>query len=144
MPLVGNEYFLVTTINPSSGTPNALPEFVTTAQVAALAGTGGTGYVTAVYTTNVATLTLPAIANLLEIIRQGIPAALTINLPASPASNLFVSVKDGGNNFQTNNATVKTTDGTQIDGVAGTTGFVMNQNRQQAGFIFDGTMWNVV
>jgi hypothetical protein len=103
----------------------------------------GGGYITAVYTSNAATLTLPATNNLLEIIRQGTPAALTINLPASPTTNLFVSVKDGGNNFATNNATVKTTDGTQIDGVAGSTGFFMNQNRQASGFIFDGVMWNI-
>ncbi len=96
-----------------------------------------------VYTSNTATLTLGATNNEIEVIRQGTPAALLINLPVSPATNLYKCVKDGKNIFATFNATVKTTDGTQIDSVAGTTGYVMNQNNQHACFVFDGTMWDI-
>lgn len=87
---------------------------------------------------------MAATNGLLYIIQQGTPAALTANLPASPATNLTVGIKDGGNNFLTNNCTVKTTDSTQIDGVAGATGFVMSQPRQQNWFIFDGVEWNIL
>lgn len=108
-----------------------------------LSGNGGT-LVTAVYTSNTATLSIPATNNLIEVIRQGTPAALLANLPASPGTNLQVCVKDGGNGFATNNTTVKTTDSTQIDGVAGATGFVMNQNKQHACFVYDGAQWDVI
>ena len=77
------------------------------------------------------------------IIRQGTPAPIVITLPATPTTNLVVGVKDGGNDFGANNATVKTSDGTQIDGVAGATGFSMIQRKQLSWFIFDGVMWNI-
>lgn len=105
---------------------------------------GGASFVTAVYSSNTATLTLPATNLLIEVIRQGIPAALTVDLPSSPSTNLTVCIKDGGNNFAANAATVKTTDGLQVDGVAGATGIVMNQNRQYLCFIADGSQWDTL
>lgn len=113
------------------------------AVVCTASGGGGGSYVTSIYTSNVATLLLPATNLLLEVIRQGTPAPLTVNLPATPSTNLVSCVKDGGNNFSSNPATVKTIDGTVIDAVVGTVGIVMNQNRQVLCFIFDGTQWNI-
>ncbi len=145
--LVGTETLEVVSTNPVTGNPNPVPRLTTTQEIANLVsggGGGGVSFQTAVYTSNVATVTLPATPGLLEIIRQGAPAAITVNLPSTPPANLTVAVKDGGNGFSSNNATVKTTDGTQIDGVPGTSGFVMRQDRQSVSFVFDGTMWNVV
>lgn len=99
---------------------------------------------TTIYSSNTPTLNLPATNGLLTIVRQGTPAPLLVHLPTLPSLNLTLELKDGGNNFGTNNATVKTTDGTQIDGVAGSTGFVMNQNRQANKFTWDGVMWNIL
>lgn len=101
------------------------------------------GSTVVVYTSNVATLTLNSTDLETTIVRQSAPAALLINLPATPILNLSKCVKDGGNGFSTNNATVKTTDGLQIDGVAGTTGKIMNGDREVLCFTFDGTMWNI-
>jgi hypothetical protein len=114
----------------------------TTAQIAALA-TGGVaiGITSAVYVSNNAVLALPSTQNLVTIIRQGIPAPLTIQLPAGPTKDLYIGVKDGGNNFAANNANVVTTDGTQIDNTPGVTGIVMNFRNQGMSLIFDGTQW---
>lgn len=62
-----------------------------------------------------------------------------INLPTA-AQNLRTCVKDGTALFGSNAWTVKAT-GT-IDGVAGATGIVMSQNRQERCFAsYDGTNW---
>jgi hypothetical protein len=100
-------------------------------------------YTTSVYTSSPTPLRIPAIGNLIEVIRQGTPAAITVQLPAAPATNMNVCVKDGGNNFAVYPATVITTDGTQIDGGTGSIGYPMTQTRQFSCFIFDGTMWDV-
>jgi uncharacterized membrane protein len=71
---------------------------------------------------------------------MGTPAAGVYNLPTA-SSNLRKCLKDGTTNFATNNATVKAT-GT-IDAVAGATGIVMNQSKQELCFISDGTNWYI-
>ena len=108
------------------------------------AGGGGAPFTTSVYTSNTATLSIPSTVNVIEVIRQGTPAPLTANLPPSPATNMLVCVKDGGNNFAANTATVNTTDSTQIDGVAGSIGYAMNQAHQMICFFFDGAMWDIL
>jgi hypothetical protein len=100
-------------------------------------------YTTSIYANSPTPLTIPAIGNLIEVIRQHTPAAITVQLPAAPATNMNVCVKDGGNDFAVYPATVITTDGTQIDGGAGSIGYLMTQARQFSCFIFDGTMWDV-
>lgn len=91
------------------------------------------------YTSNTATVTLPHTNFLVEAIAQGTPAALTVNLNAtSPAAGDIQCVKDEANTFATNNATVKTTDSSTIDGVAGATGYVMSQTKQFTCFHYDG------
>jgi len=87
-------------------------------------------------------LTLGSTNNLEEIIEMGTPAALTINLPASPADGTYQCVKDGLKNFATDNATIKTTDSSTIDKVAGATGYVMNQNGQQNCFYYSASKTN--
>jgi hypothetical protein len=99
-----------------------------------------------IYTSNTASVTLANTNNLTEAIAQGTPAALTINLNATGLSAGFTQcVKDKANTFATNNATVKTTDSSTIDGAAGATGFTMNQNKQGNCFVFDGaTNWLIM
>lgn len=99
-----------------------------------------------IYTSNTATVTLANTNSLTEVIAQGTPAALTVNLNATGLTAGFTQcVKDKANNFAAFNATVKTTDATTIDGAAGTTGFVMNQNKQANCFMYDGASnWLVI
>lgn len=92
--------------------------------------------------TGTSPVTLASSNNLYEIVEMATPAALTINLPASPADGTLQCVKDGLKNFATNNATIKTTDSSTIDKVTGSTGFVMNQNGQQNCFYFSSTKTN--
>ena len=102
--------------------------------------TTAVAYSQATYTSNVATLTLPAVNGLTEWVAQTTPAPLTINLPSTGLiSGFIMGIKDYGNDFALNHVTVKTTDGSQIDGVAGTTGYVMNSTRQASYFQYDGT-----
>ncbi len=95
--------------------------------------------------TSTSPVTLSATMNLFEVIEMGTPAALTINLPATPSAGMTLCVKDGLKNFATFNATVKTTDSGTIDKVAGATGYVMNQNGQSNCFQYasSGTNWYV-
>jgi hypothetical protein len=96
--------------------------------------------------TGASPVTVAATHNLLEVIEMGTPAALTINLPATPTAGTVICIKDGLKNFAANNATVKTTDSSTIDKVAGATGFVMNQNGQGNCFQYaaSGTNWYVL
>jgi len=98
-----------------------------------------------IYTSNTTPLTLPATNNLREEIKQGSPAALVVNLNAIGLFAGFTQcVKDYTNNFATNNATIKTSDSSTIDGIAGATGYVMNQTHQSECFVYDGsTNWMV-
>ncbi|HUC70370.1 MAG TPA: hypothetical protein VMS01_04180 [Stellaceae bacterium] len=105
---------------------------------------GGVAWSTSVYTLTTTPLVLPATNYLIEIVRQSVAAPITVDLAAAPPANFVQCVKDGGNNFQANAATIKTTDGTAIDAVAGSTGYVMNQARQFGCFIFDGTQWDII
>lgn len=88
---------------------------------------------------------MAATNGLLYIISQGAPAALTADLPATPANNTMVGIKDGSNNFLTNNATVKTTDSSTIEGGSGSTGYTLNRTGQGAWFIYNSgtTNWSI-
>lgn len=90
-------------------------------------------------------VTLAATHNLMEVIEMATPASGVANLPASPSAGLIVCLKDGLKNFATNILTVKSTDSSTIDKVAGTTGFAMNQNGQANCFRYAsaGTNWYV-
>jgi len=95
------------------------------------------------------TSTLPmTLANtqyLFESIEMATPAAGVINLPTTPTDGIDLCIKDGKGNFAANVATVKTTDSSTIDKVAGATGYAMNQNGQQTCFKYaaSGTNWYV-
>jgi hypothetical protein len=92
--------------------------------------------------TGASPITIAATNLLTTIVSMGTPAAATINLPTAVQTAGFRScVKDGTTNFSTNNATVKSPTSGTIDGVAGATGVVMNQVRQELCFISDGTNW---
>ena len=96
--------------------------------------------------TGTSPVTLANTNNLLEVIEMGTPAALTINLPTSPTAGMIICVKDGLKNFAANIATVKTTDSSTIDKVAGSTGYAMNQNGQANCFQYasSGTNWYIM
>jgi hypothetical protein len=86
-----------------------------------------------------------ATTNLLTTVSSmATPAAATYNLPAIQAAGWRECLKDGTTGFASNNATVKPNPTSlTIDGVAGTSGIVMNQNRQELCFMSDGTNWLV-
>jgi hypothetical protein len=90
-------------------------------------------------------LTLGNTQHLYEVIEMATPAAGVINLPSSPTDGIQLCIKDGLKNFASNIATVKTTDSSTIDKVAGATGYAMNQNGQQNCFKYasSGTNWYV-
>jgi hypothetical protein len=90
-------------------------------------------------------LTLSSTHNELEVIEMATPAAGVINLPATPATGTTKCIKDGLKNFPGNVVTVKTTDGSTIDKIAGATGFAMSQIGQQTCFVYaaSGTNWYV-
>jgi hypothetical protein len=102
-------------------------------------GSAAPGWSITKYTSNTSSVTLANTNNLVEEIAQGTPAAITITLNASGLSGGFVQcIKDASNNFQTYNATIKTSDSSTIDGGSGSTGFTMNQNHQANCFFYDG------
>lgn len=90
-------------------------------------------------------VTLGATDGLFEVIEMATPAAGVINLPASPTAGIQICIKDGLKNFAANIATVKTTDASTIDKVAGATGYAMNQNGQLTCFKYAsaGTNWYI-
>lgn len=67
--------------------------------------------------------------------------AFTVTLPASPGSNATVLVR---NVSGTNAVTVKSSDGSTVDGITGTTGIGYTTVHTGATFAFDGTNWWVV
>jgi hypothetical protein len=92
--------------------------------------------------TGASPITITATNLLTTIVSMATPAAATINLPTAVQTAGFREcVKDGTTNFATNNATVKSPTSGTIDGVAGATGIVMNQAKQELCFISDGTNW---
>jgi hypothetical protein len=87
-------------------------------------------------------VTLASTNGLVEVIEMATPAAGVINLPATPTAGTLLCVKDGKLNFASNIATVKTTDSSTIDKVAGATGFAMNQNGQNTCFLYAPSVTN--
>ena len=80
-----------------------------------------------------------------------ITAAGTINLPASPSDGRAVQVADcsgatTADAFSANTVTVKTTDGSTIDGTAGATGLQMTIAKTSNTFKYNltNTMWKVM
>lgn len=105
----------------------------------------GSGIVpTASIVTGTSPFTLATTNLLTTIISMASPAASTVNLPTIQAAGWRQCVKDGTTNFATNNATVKPNPTSlTIDGVAGTTGIVLNQAKAETCFMSDGTNWIV-
>lgn len=92
--------------------------------------------------TGTSPITITATNELTTIVSMGTPAAATINLPTAVQTAGFREcIKDGTTNFGTNNATVKSPTSGTIDGVAGSTGVVMNQAHEELCFISDATNW---
>jgi|SRR5215472_162219 len=114
--LKGNETLVVQAMD-VEGNPNDQAFPTTVAQIAALASgpaPGGGALTGQLYTSNASPLILPAVTNVLTIINQATPAPLTIQLPPNPGNDMYLGIKDGGQNFAANPVTVVTTDGSQI------------------------------
>lgn len=108
------------------------------------ASNGSASGVSVATATGASPITVTATNGLTTIVSMGTPAASTINLPtAVQTAGWRQCIKDGTTNFGTNNATVKSPTSGTIDGVAGATGVVMNQTRQELCFLSDGTNWFV-
>lgn len=67
--------------------------------------------------------------------------AFTLTLPASPGFGATASVR---NITGTNAVTVKSSDGSKVNGVTGTTGIGYTTVHTGASFAFDGTNWWIV
>ena len=117
--------------------------YTTAAHTLTCGTTSGATVIPTVATATGATPIAITATNLLTtIISMATPTASTINLPTAVQTAGFrLCVKDGTTNFATNNATVKSPTSGTIDGVAGATGVVMNQARQELCFISDATNW---
>lgn len=74
------------------------------------------------------------------VVNKTVGAATTVNLPASPATGLTFTIKDGKGDANTNNITITPAAG-NIDANAT---YVMNANWQSATMVFNGTIWNLV
>jgi hypothetical protein len=109
------------------------------------ASVSGTAPTVTEYTTAASSYTLGTTNLETVAFNQATTYVSTIDLPATPAANLRKCVKDGGNGFATHNATVKTTDSATIDGVAGSTGVLLNQNREEQCYLYDSsdTNWEI-
>lgn len=83
------------------------------------------------------------------VIKNATTSPTVYQMPSSPATGLKVAIKDGAGNFGAasgstgGKCTVVTTDGTQIDGIAGATGYIMSADWQATSLEFDGTEWGI-
>lgn len=84
-----------------------------------------------------ATITLPGGSGV-AVIRKTVGASTTVNLPANALAGTTWTVKDGKGDCSTNNITVRTTDGSLIDGLSTV---VLSTDYQSYNFESDGTNW---
>lgn len=68
-------------------------------------------------------------------------SAHTIKLPNAPTTGCVYIIKDVTGNAATDNITVTTVGG--VVDIDGATTYVMNNNYQANGFVFNGTQWNI-
>lgn len=95
-------------------------------------------YQVVIYSSSSTSLTLANTQNIIEEINTSPAAAMTITLNSTSLINGFTQcVKDGTVNFYLFNATIKTSDGSTIDGGSGSTGYTMNQTHQFLCFTYD-------
>lgn len=90
------------------------------------------------YTSTTTPVTLASTVNLFEVISQTTAAAITVKLPTGMSAGNIQCVKDGTNNFATYNATLESAGSANLDG---SSTYVMNQQHQEACFVYDGTNW---
>ena len=69
------------------------------------------------------------------------PAAVTVNLPASPVAGDIYLIKDGKGDATTNNITVDPDGATTIDGAATA---ILNTNYGFMQVCYNGTEWNIL
>jgi hypothetical protein len=102
--------------------------------------TAGVGITEAAVSGSGATQTLATTNQLTTV--SNITVAAVWSLPAIQANGYRQCLKDGTTNFATHNQTVEPNPTSlTIDGVAGTSGIVLNQAHQEACFLSDGTNW---
>lgn len=81
-----------------------------------------------------------ATSDIAIIVRQTVAAAVTATLPAVPATNQLVIVKDGAGVAAANNITIDG-NGNTIDGAATV---AISSNYGVERLLFDGISWNVI
>lgn len=74
------------------------------------------------------------------VIDKSTPAATAVNFPATPATGLNITVKDGGNNCSTYNITL-TPNAENIEGAAT---YVMNVDSQSVEVVYDGSEYKII
>lgn len=89
--------------------------------------------------TNAGNVTVAAAATYVAM-RQSVPAAVQITLPANPVLGRFVTIKDSLGVCNTTPFTIATSDGSLIDGAAT---YFMGVRFQAFSFVFDGVGWGV-
>jgi hypothetical protein len=90
-----------------------------------------------VYTSDPATLST---ANQIVVINKTVAGATTVTLPASPAANQQVTIKDGLGDSATNNITING-NGKTIDGSSTK---VISTNYNSYTLVYNGTQWNIL
>jgi hypothetical protein len=87
-------------------------------------------------------ITLASTPNLTTIVSNTTVTSATLPSAITVGAGFRECIKDGTEDFNAHNVTLKSTAGT-IDGVAAATGIVMNQTHQEMCAISDGTNWFV-
>lgn len=77
------------------------------------------------------------------VINKTVAAASTYALPTTATAGQIIIIKDGKGDANTNNITVTAASG-NVEGVIGTTGYVITTNKDSVSFQYDGTNWWVV
>ena len=79
-------------------------------------------------------------ADTIVVVNKTVGAATTVNLPATPATGLRFTIKDGKGDAGANNITVTPAAGT-IDGAATN---VISTNYLARTYLYNGTSWSVI
>lgn len=108
-------------------------------EITALQSLFGGGNVVMQVVTTSTNVTVGAAATYVAM-RQAVPTAVQITLPANPATGRSVTIKDSLGVCFTHTFTVNTSDGTLIDLLSM---YLLNNAFQVATFVFDGTGWGV-
>jgi hypothetical protein len=135
---LGYEYATATLVSDGAAW-HVVSHYITTSEITSLAAASASAAVAAVqwnFKTKTAS-TYAAVAY--DFVLANPSGAQTIDLPTPATVDQAVAVKNITTNPYT--VTVKTTDGSTIDGIAGATGVALAAALDSFVFVFDGTNW---